>query len=47
MEKHKKQETTKNNNNNFKISAPKWNYKLNYQIDHILYQLFNIILSIF
>ena len=32
-------------NNKFKISAPTWN-DLNYLMDHILYQIFKIILSI-
>ena len=33
------------NNNKFKISAQTWND--NYPMDHILYQIFQIILSIF
>ena len=32
-------------NNKFKISSPTWNEKLNYQMDHIQYQIFKIILS--
>ena len=35
------------NNNTSKISAPTWNDYLNYQMDHIRYQIFKIILSIF
>ena len=35
------------NNNKFKISAPTWNEELNYQMDHIQYQIFKIILNIF
>ena len=34
-------------NNKFKVSAPTWNENLNYLIDHILYQIFKIILNIF
>ena len=33
-------------NNKFKISAPTWNEELNYLMDHILYQIFKIILKI-
>ena len=35
------------NNSKFKISAPTWNDNLNYQMGHILYQIFKTILSIF
>ena len=35
------------NNNKFKISAPTWNDKFELQDDHILCQIFKIILSIF
>ena len=35
------------NNNKFKISAPTWSENLSYQIDHIQYQIFKIILNIF
>ena len=35
------------NNNKFKISAPTWNDNLNYPMDHILYQIFKIILNIY
>ena len=35
------------NNNKFKISAPHGDRNLNYQMDHIQYQIFKIILSIF
>ena len=36
-------------NNKFKISAPTWNdmINLNYLMDHILYQIFKIILNIY
>ena len=34
------------NNNKFKISAPTWNNNLNYLMDHIIYQIFKIILNI-
>ena len=34
-------------NNKFKISAPIWNEKLNFLMDHILYQIFEIILDIY
>ena len=33
-------------NNEFKTTAPRWNEKLNYLIDHILYQIFKITLNI-
>ena len=35
------------NNNKFKISAPTWREESEYQMDHIQYQIFNIILNIF
>ena len=35
------------NNNKFKISAPTWSEYLSYQMDHIQYQIFKIILNIF
>ena len=35
------------NNNKFKISAPTWSEELSYQMDHIQYQIFKIILNIF
>ena len=35
------------NNNKFKISAPTWSESLSYQMDHIQYQIFKIILNIF
>ena len=35
------------NDNKFKISAPTWSDNLNFQMDHIPYQTFKIILSIF
>ena len=35
------------NNNKFKISAPTQMINLNYLMDHILYQIFKIILNIF
>ena len=35
------------NNNKFKISAPTWSENLSYQMDHIQYQIFKIILNIF
>ena len=35
------------NNNKFKISAPTWSDKLITKMDHIQYQIFKIILSIF
>ena len=35
------------NNNKFKISAPTWSKNLSYQMDHIQYQIFKIILTIF
>ena len=35
------------NNNKFKISAPTWNYNLNYQMVRILYQTFKIISNTF
>ena len=35
------------NNNKFKISAPTWSENLTYQMDHIQYQIFKIILNIF
>ena len=34
-------------NNKFKISAPTWNEELEYLMDHILYQIFKIILNIY
>ena len=34
-------------NNKFKISAPTWIEQFNYLMDHILYQMFEIILNIF
>ena len=34
-------------NNKFKITAPIWSDDLNYQMDHIQYQIIKIILSIF
>ena len=34
-------------NNKFKISAPTWNENFNYLMDHILYQIFKIILNIY
>ena len=33
-------------NNKFKISPPSWNEKLNYLMDHILHQMFMIVLNI-
>ena len=35
------------NNNKFKISAPTWNDEFELPMDHILHQIFKIILSIF
>ena len=35
------------NNNKFKISAPTWSEDLSYQMDHIQYQIFKMILNIF
>ena len=35
------------NNNKFKISVLAWSENLNFQMDHIQYQIFKIILSIF
>ena len=35
------------NNNKFKISAPRGMKNLSYQMDHIQYQIFKIILNIF
>ena len=35
------------NNNKFKISAPTWSKEFSYQMDHIQYQIFKIILNIF
>ena len=35
------------NNNKFKIPAPTWNKNLNCLINHILYQICKIILSVF
>ena len=35
------------NNNKFKISATTWSEELSYQMDHIQYQIFKIILNIF
>ena len=35
------------NNNKFKISVPTWSEELSYQMDHIQYQIFKIILNIF
>ena len=35
------------NNNKFKISPPTWSEEFNYQMDHIQYQIFKIILNIF
>ena len=35
------------NNNKFKISVPTWSKELSYQMDHIQYQIFKIILNIF
>ena len=34
-------------NNKFKISAPTWNEEFNFLIDHILYQIFKILLNIY
>ena len=34
-------------NNKLKISAPTWMKNLNYLMDHILYQIFKIIFSIY
>ena len=33
-------------NNKFQISAPTWNANMNYLMDHNVYQIFNIVLSI-
>ena len=35
------------NNNKITISAPTWSENLSYQMDHIQYQIFKIILNIF
>ena len=35
------------NNNKFRISAPIWNDEFELPVNHILYQIFKIILSIF
>ena len=32
--------------NKFQISAPTWNANMNYLMDHNVYQIFNIVLSI-
>ena len=34
-----------NKNNKFKISSPTWMKNLNYLMDHILYQIFKMILN--
>ena len=44
---HGKNTKISNKNNKFKVSAPKWNEKLELSIGNILYQIFKIILIIF
>ena len=44
---HEKNIKSSYNNNKFKVSVPTWSDELNYQIDHIQYQIFKIISSVF